>query len=442
MLQFGCSVCGVELTVPAELAGAVGPCPCCGNWVAAPTLREGLQEGEFDWLAALDDRAAQELPCDAAAGLGDAEALRLWIQKGGAGDPVTGDAAGGAIREGEPAAAHAAASAAEAEPLESERQPTGEAASGRSRRPEWSAGALEERRRRAAERHAAWKRQRLVWGAVAAASLLVMGGTSLWVAQLAREKGSLHALLLSLRGEKPPRRSAMERMVQADSALAASLEKQRELEERQRLLLEAQQALYSFLTAADWNEARRWLLPGSPAGAPEGFERLPRLALARERVRLLASHRSRDGQLFSSWRAGEGDQGLSFIVEPAPEGPRLRWDLLDQQMKGALAAFCGEPGGAGRFYVRLRPLEPLSDKGLAVEITSPFGGADACRSRAVIPPQAGADDWRRLLELSQPRETLARLRWRRGSGSDPVLTVEPLQGGLWQAAPAAMASLD
>ena len=43
-LTFCCPACGIKLSVPASLAGVVGPCPSCGSRIQAPHRRrpEGL----------------------------------------------------------------------------------------------------------------------------------------------------------------------------------------------------------------------------------------------------------------------------------------------------------------------------------------------------------------------------------------------------------------
>lgn len=38
-ISFACPACGIKLTVPATLAGVIGPCPSCGSQIQAPNLR-------------------------------------------------------------------------------------------------------------------------------------------------------------------------------------------------------------------------------------------------------------------------------------------------------------------------------------------------------------------------------------------------------------------
>ena len=405
-LRFACVHCETALTVPRRFAGIRGPCPMCGGIISAP---ESAMPPQKSGLIG-----------------GSREAPPRTAPPGGLADNPPPGAGGG--RTGPSGIPRLVAAARPAYPL---------------RCPDRG-----ERLRRIEEQSRRLRRK----GRIVIATLLGMGAAVAVLVSVCADHLTLTPR--QRRAEAQALRAAHAADAKADGTTTghgvdSMIEVRKDRAIEQSALLAAQQIGLKFLRSREWAETRMTL--GPPASewetAPRAFRDFAGEFAGETTLELIHSRRiPHTGRFFSTWRAVAAEnRSITLVVEDAGGGPRLRWDAIEQQVTGALAAFSRQPGAnsPARFYVRLGSAAqpPGAGRSLLVDVSSPFAGKDDCNFKGIIDDREGqALQWRQLLDISTPRETFASLEWRRLDDGTPIIAVNPVASGPWTSPTPAVAS--
>lgn len=177
----------------------------------------------------------------------------------------------------------------------------------------------------------------------------------------------------------------------ADSASvyeSAMAHRERLENSKNQAIKESLACVQKFLAATNWREASQYAV-GIPQPAL-GRQAVPIANADPENVRFLAAERQPGTEKFTVLhrlrRDGEHPEAI-IRVEETPEGPRIRWDLLEQQLSGRMRRFQSSARApATRFYARVEaissqenpfPENPDLANAFLVGVSSAFSPAES-----------------------------------------------------------------
>ncbi|MEZ5325444.1 MAG: hypothetical protein R3F19_10315 [Verrucomicrobiales bacterium] len=153
----------------------------------------------------------------------------------------------------------------------------------------------------------------------------------------------------------------------SDQTLESALAYRDRLEkDKNRAITEAFSCVRGFLTAADWSEASSYAI-GIPQAAL-GNKIPPMISAKAKDLTFHTAERIPETENFivKHWLTPDsGRPPIAIWVENTEDGPRLRWDFLEQQLSGRIQQLKdSESAPSARFYAQLHTI-PKEDNPLA-----------------------------------------------------------------------------